>query len=141
MDNLGDNFDDGDVDPAAEFLAREQTQLAGLEDDLNPSNVPIGVTQTLSNGSGSSFEIIDSAENQLANNVNENGLTNGFTAVNSDDDTSSPIITSKIEREEPEKIKKWREEQKTRLEEKDANEEKKKRRITSSSKKRIGRMV
>lgn len=50
MDNFGDNFDDGDVDPAAEFLAREQTQLAGLEDDLNTTNVPIGVTQTLSNG-------------------------------------------------------------------------------------------
>lgn len=50
MDNFGDNFDDGDVDPAAEFLAREQTQLAGLEDDLNTANVPIGVTQTLSNG-------------------------------------------------------------------------------------------
>lgn len=33
-------------------------------------------------------------------------------------DTSSPIITPKVEREEPEKIKKWREEQKTRLEEK-----------------------
>jgi hypothetical protein len=33
-------------------------------------------------------------------------------------DTSSPIIAPKIEREEPEKIKKWREEQKTRLEEK-----------------------
>lgn len=33
-------------------------------------------------------------------------------------DTSSPIISSKVEREEPEKIKKWREEQKTRLEEK-----------------------
>ncbi|XP_022170902.1 clathrin light chain isoform X3 [Myzus persicae] len=105
MDNFGDNFDDGDVDPAAEFLAREQTQLAGLEDDLNTPNVPIGVTQTLSN---------------------ENGLTNGFTATNSDDDTSSPINAPKIEREEPEKIKKWREEQKTRLEEKDADEEKKK---------------
>ncbi|XP_022170904.1 clathrin light chain isoform X5 [Myzus persicae] len=90
MDNFGDNFDDGDVDPAAEFLAREQTQLAGLEDDLNTPNVPIGVTQTLSN------------------------------------DTSSPINAPKIEREEPEKIKKWREEQKTRLEEKDADEEKKK---------------
>lgn len=50
MDNFGDNFDDSDVDPAAEFLAREQTQLAGLEDDLNTPNVPIGVTQTLSNG-------------------------------------------------------------------------------------------
>jgi len=33
-------------------------------------------------------------------------------------DTASPIITPKVEREEPEKIKKWREEQKTRLEEK-----------------------
>jgi len=31
-------------------------------------------------------------------------------------DTSSPINAPKIEREEPEKIKKWREEQKTRLE-------------------------
>lgn len=50
MDNFGDNFDDGDVDPAAEFLAREQSQLAGLEDDLNTPNVPIGITQTLSNG-------------------------------------------------------------------------------------------
>lgn len=109
MDNFGDNFDDGDVDPAAEFLAREQSQLAGLEDDLNTPNVPIGITQTLSNGnnqlviiaeyschlpalwsffwyifflcsacfafneqlgSGSSFEIIDSAENQLPNTAN-----------------------------------------------------------------------
>lgn len=29
-----DNFDDNNVDPAAEFLAREQSQLAGLEEDL-----------------------------------------------------------------------------------------------------------
>ncbi|XP_050436173.1 clathrin light chain isoform X1 [Adelges cooleyi] len=136
MDNFGDNFDDGDVDPAAEFLAREQTQLAGLEDDLNTANIPIGVTQTLSNGSGSSFEIIDSAENQLTNTANENGLTNG-TATHSDDDTPSPVITPKVEREEPEKIKKWREEQKTRLEEKDANEEKKKEELRLIAKKEL----
>ncbi|XP_025410466.1 clathrin light chain isoform X5 [Sipha flava] len=116
MDNFGDNFEDGDVDPAAEFLAREQTQLAGLEDDLNTTNVPIGVTQTLSN---------------------ENGLTNGFTAAHSDDDTSSPIITPKVEREEPEKIKKWREQQKTRLEEKDADEEKKKEELRQVAKKEL----
>ncbi|XP_050436198.1 clathrin light chain isoform X3 [Adelges cooleyi] len=115
MDNFGDNFDDGDVDPAAEFLAREQTQLAGLEDDLNTANIPIGVTQTLSN---------------------ENGLTNG-TATHSDDDTPSPVITPKVEREEPEKIKKWREEQKTRLEEKDANEEKKKEELRLIAKKEL----
>lgn len=32
---MADQFDDYEVDPAAEFLAREQTQLAGLEEDLN----------------------------------------------------------------------------------------------------------
>lgn len=34
MDGFGDNFDQNDVDPAAEFLAREKDQLAGLEDEL-----------------------------------------------------------------------------------------------------------
>lgn len=34
MADFGDNFD---VDPAAEFLAREQDQLAGLEDELKPA--------------------------------------------------------------------------------------------------------
>jgi hypothetical protein len=36
MDGFGDNFDQPEVDPAAEFLAREHDQLAGLEDELNP---------------------------------------------------------------------------------------------------------
>ncbi len=36
MDAFGDDFTTAgaEVDPAAEFLAREQDQLAGLEDDL-----------------------------------------------------------------------------------------------------------
>lgn len=37
MDGFGDNFDDNDVDPAAEFIAREQNQLAGLEDEVQPA--------------------------------------------------------------------------------------------------------
>lgn len=37
MDGFGDNFDQADVDPAAEFLAREKDQLAGLEDDITPN--------------------------------------------------------------------------------------------------------
>lgn len=32
MDGFADNFDQAEVDPAAEFLAREQNDLAGLED-------------------------------------------------------------------------------------------------------------
>ena len=35
MDEFGDNFDQPEVDPAAEFLAREQEKLAGLEDEFN----------------------------------------------------------------------------------------------------------
>lgn len=41
MDNFGDNFEDNDVDPAAEFLAREQNELAGLEDELKPVAPPV----------------------------------------------------------------------------------------------------
>ncbi|XP_011632419.1 clathrin light chain [Pogonomyrmex barbatus] len=42
MDAFGDNFvNEPDVDPAAEFLAREQDQLAGLEDDITPMAVTL----------------------------------------------------------------------------------------------------
>lgn len=37
MDAFGDNFDQPEQDPAAEFLAREQNALAGLEDELSPA--------------------------------------------------------------------------------------------------------
>lgn len=40
MDGFGDNFDQTDVDPAAEFLAREKDQLAGLEDQLGALVIP-----------------------------------------------------------------------------------------------------
>lgn len=37
MEGFGDNFTE--LDPAADFLAREQNELAGLEDDLNPATL------------------------------------------------------------------------------------------------------
>lgn len=48
MDAFGDNFDQNDVDPAAEFLAREKDQLAGLEDELNEqvSGAPMSQPKT-----------------------------------------------------------------------------------------------
>lgn len=39
MDGFGDNFDQADVDPAAEFLAREKDQLAGLEEELKATHL------------------------------------------------------------------------------------------------------
>lgn len=32
-----DDFEPSEIDPAAEFLAREQDELAGLEDDVKPA--------------------------------------------------------------------------------------------------------
>ncbi|CAB0036131.1 unnamed protein product [Trichogramma brassicae] len=96
MDAFGDNFvNEPEVDPAAEFLAREQDQLAGLEVEI-PSS-----TSVLQNA----------AEN------------NHF---------QPPPV-----KEEPEKIKKWREEQKARLEQKDAEEEKKKEEWKIAAKKEL----
>ncbi|XP_071455253.1 clathrin light chain isoform X3 [Hetaerina americana] len=132
MDGFGDNFNQPEVDPAAEFLAREQDQLAGLEDELNPTPIPTtnGETPLQTDHTGS-FEMIDGFGQQdgfdqmgMSGEIavpEESGLTEN------DNEFSTPVSApvKNIIREEPEKIKKWREEQKERLELKDANEEKK----------------
>lgn len=89
-----DNFEGSAEDPAAEFLAREQNQMAGLEDD---------------NFGGESAAPAAQADIGGAEPT-------GYEAVAQADRI----------REEPEKIKKWREEQKIRLEKKDKESEEKK---------------
>ncbi|XP_071455252.1 clathrin light chain isoform X2 [Hetaerina americana] len=144
MDGFGDNFNQPEVDPAAEFLAREQDQLAGLEDELNPTPIPTtnGETPLQTDHTGS-FEMIDGFGQQdgfdqmgMSGEIavpEESGLTeNDNAAIGVESSVnqmkfSTPVSApvKNIIREEPEKIKKWREEQKERLELKDANEEKK----------------
>uniref|UniRef100_T1HM45 Clathrin light chain n=4 Tax=Rhodnius TaxID=13248 RepID=T1HM45_RHOPR len=36
-----DNFKEVEVDPAADFLAREQNELAGLEEELKPAGITV----------------------------------------------------------------------------------------------------
>lgn len=105
MDGFADNFDQPEVDPAAEFLAREQNELAGLDDDITPATAS-APAPAVTNGDAPIENQLDSAET-------------------AEEDIPSPAHRPTPVREEAEKIKKWREEQKTRLEEKDANEEKK----------------
>ncbi|XP_014599492.1 PREDICTED: clathrin light chain isoform X4 [Polistes canadensis] len=129
MDAFGDNFvNDTEVDPAAEFLAREQDQLAGLEDEIPPVSIATAAAPT--NGEGSdvegSFEIIDT----IVQPTECSTLPTLDAFV--DTVSSAPQI-----KEEPEKIRKWREEQKTRLEEKDAEEEKKKEEWREAAKKEL----
>ncbi|XP_015834774.1 clathrin light chain isoform X5 [Tribolium castaneum] len=100
MSNFGDAFDQPEVDPAAEFLAREQDDLAGLEDEVKPAAI--------------SAPVVNGDAHLKAENDKLRGVS-----------PSPPPLNREV-REEPEKIKKWREEQIKRLEEKDAEEEKKK---------------
>ncbi|RZF38250.1 hypothetical protein LSTR_LSTR014067 [Laodelphax striatellus] len=188
MDGFNDNFDETEVDPAAEFLAREQDDLAGLEDELKPAVAPPvvnGGTHLAATESTGSFEMINSiGQNEVANSdtTTPANVTNGqdanacppssaisssssppppptssslssSVAVNCLGDqqpadsnvatvnattvaphvNSSPLKTPAV-REEPEKIKKWREDQKKSLEEKDLNEEKKKEELRTAAK-------
>ncbi|CAK1578840.1 unnamed protein product [Parnassius mnemosyne] len=121
MDDFGDNFVLPDVDPAAEFLAREQNQLAGLEDELETS-APPPITTPASNG------LEDFVEIPSATAFEANGLI---------DVEPAPAPVFRQEREEPEKIRIWREEQKKRLEEKDEEEERKKEEMLKIAKKEL----
>ncbi|XP_022649813.1 clathrin light chain B-like isoform X5 [Varroa jacobsoni] len=92
-------------DPAADFLAREQADLAGIEDDV----AAIQVHQL--NGNGPSPPASES--NGTALSV-----------------PSEP-------RQEPEKIRKWREEQKRIIEQKDAVEEIRKEELRKEAQKEL----
>lgn len=102
-----------EADPAAEFLAREQSNFAGLEDDI-PEVPELSATNgELTNGNG----ITDN------DNLEDFGIGNNGDDFISQDRPPSPLSSSSpqtifSQREEPEKIRIWREEQKMRLEEK-----------------------
>lgn len=142
MSGFGDNFDQGEVDPAAEFLAREQNELAGLEDEVKPAAV--AVSSTLINGddptnSAGSFEMVDNFDQDGIDKKEPFDQEIGLDIKKesySDSGVSPPISWSQP-REEPEKIKIWREEQVKRLEEKDKEEEKKKEELREIAKKEL----
>ncbi|XP_041973250.1 clathrin light chain isoform X2 [Aricia agestis] len=126
MDEFADNFVQPEVDPAAEFLAREQNQLAGLEDDLETSAPPPVATSTSPSGLDDFVEIPSSAD------FDANDLLDEEPAP-----AAQPMTVFKQEREEPEKIRLWREEQKKRLQEKDEEEERKKQEMLKVAKKEL----
>ncbi|XP_044747936.1 clathrin light chain isoform X2 [Coccinella septempunctata] len=131
MDNF-DNFDK-EVDPAAEFLSREQNELAGLEDEVKPAVQFIPqVNGDEPTNSASSFEIIEGNEQDGFEILKQ--TDDHLKTLNGSSRGASPIP---VAREEPEKIRKWREEQIKRLEEKDAEEEKKKQELREIAKKEL----
>nr|XP_040235957.1 clathrin light chain isoform X3 [Anopheles coluzzii] len=150
MNAFGDNFEQqSEVDPAAEFLAREQNALAGLEDEIPPvaagagtsangsvngDPVPKAESTGLENELNGSFEMISNADAQ-----DPPTTTTGDNNLNTEDDNDdfAGFTVPKQVTEEPEKIRKWREDQKARLEEKDREEERKKDELREQARKEL----
>lgn len=95
-------------DPAADFLAREQADLAGIEDDVAAIQV-----------------------HQLNGNV-----ISGPSPPASESNGTALSVPSEP-RQEPEKIRKWREEQKRIIEQKDAVEEIRKEELRKEAQKEL----
>lgn len=119
MDGFGDNFvpnGNGEaVDPAAEFLAREQEELSGLED---PSVVNESQEEQ---DNQTNFDHFPSEVNGTVEN-NEMVTPQDNTAAAASQ-TPERVITP-VPRIDPEAIRIWRENHQEKLIEKDASEEK-----------------
>ncbi|XP_013787181.1 clathrin light chain-like isoform X2 [Limulus polyphemus] len=115
-------------DPAAEFLAREQDELAGLEDDVNFES------STLTTAESEAHQV--TADYQNDNDFMGDGETDMFAFGENNEPLQmngtqepTPTLSSSakpVVREEPEKICKWREEHQKMLERKDEEERLKK---------------
>uniref|UniRef100_A0A674DMS0 Clathrin light chain n=1 Tax=Salmo trutta TaxID=8032 RepID=A0A674DMS0_SALTR len=94
-----------DEDPAAAFLAQQESEIAGIENDEGFSILDSG-------------EVPTSLDNNLTGdkrfNFQSNGPSDAYSAISSADRLQA----------EPESLRKWREEQRERLEVLDANSRK-----------------
>ncbi|XP_053788455.1 clathrin light chain A isoform X3 [Vidua macroura] len=106
--------DGGEEDPAAAFLAQQENEIAGIENDEGYGILENGeVPEALQGPEGLGADAVD-------------GVANGDVYQESNGPTDCYAAISQVDRlqSEPESIRKWREEQKERLEQLDANSRK-----------------
>ncbi|XP_058679681.1 clathrin light chain A isoform X2 [Ammospiza nelsoni] len=106
--------DSGEEDPAAAFLAQQENEIAGIENDVGYGILENGeVPEALQGPEGLGADAVD-------------GVINGDVYKESNGPTDCYAAISQVDRlqSEPESIRKWREEQKERLEQLDANSRK-----------------
>uniref|UniRef100_A0A4W5QV21 Clathrin light chain n=1 Tax=Hucho hucho TaxID=62062 RepID=A0A4W5QV21_9TELE len=104
-----------DEDPAAAFLAQQESEIAGIENDegfsiLDGGEVPTSLDNNLT---GDANDAVDGAVNGDIHQES-NGPSDAYSAISSADRLQA----------EPESLRKWREEQSERLEVLDANSRK-----------------
>lgn len=129
------------VDPAAEFLAQQQAEMAKIEntgfdafgDFNNPAQSSNSQTAVLSSG----FEEEDPFGVETSEAANNFEPLDTFQQQPKQNDFYSAISSVDRLSNEPEKLKVWREENRKRLETKDADEEVKKREWKEAAKKEL----
>ncbi|XP_074935298.1 clathrin light chain A isoform X1 [Phalacrocorax aristotelis] len=107
-------LDGAEEDPAAAFLAQQENEIAGIENDEGYSILESGeVPAALQGPEGLDSGAVD-------------GVLNGDVYKESNGPPDSFAAISQVDRlqSEPESIRRWREEQKERLEQLDANSRK-----------------
>ncbi|XP_013115211.2 clathrin light chain [Stomoxys calcitrans] len=128
-----------EVDPAAEFLAQEKAILGDLEAEISGSTT--NVTQAAAAASDDAGLLGGDMNELNAGSGGGNGglesSTGSFEMIGGDNNDINPISGPPPSRIEPEKIRKWREEQQQRLEEKDREEERKKEELRQQAKKEL----
>lgn len=140
--DFGDDFaTKEEVDPAADFLAREQSVLGDLEAEITGGSAKSAtaastiddaqVPSLLNTGAELGSDLLAATGGGLESS------TGSFEVIGSESNEPVGISGPPPSREEPEKIKKWREDQKKRLEEKDLEEERKKEELRAHSKKEL----
>ncbi|XP_073841030.1 clathrin light chain [Musca autumnalis] len=126
-----------EVDPAAEFLAQEKAILGDLEAEISGSTTNVIKTAAaVADDAG----LLGGDINELGGSGGSGGLessTGSFEMIGGDNNEINPISGPPPSRIEPEKIRKWREEQQQRLEEKDREEERKKEELRQQAKKEL----
>ncbi|XP_056624879.1 clathrin light chain B isoform X2 [Triplophysa dalaica] len=110
---FSDNGVHVEEDPAAEFLAQQQNEIAVIENDdagfgeLDDGGPPPAESDTYTSFGG-----------DFGGTTSVNG--DMFQDANSTNDSYSAIAQVDIQRQEPESLRKWREEQRDRLEQLDS---------------------
>ncbi|XP_030571522.1 clathrin light chain [Drosophila novamexicana] len=142
--DFGDDFaTKEEVDPAAEFLAREQSVLGDLEAEITGGSATNAAAAAAPATDDGLLGGLVSAGAELGSELSANigggfeSSTGSFEVIGSESNEPVGISGPPPSREEPEKICKWREEQKQRLEEKDLEEERKKEELRQQSKKEL----
>ncbi|NXD29255.1 CLCA protein, partial [Spelaeornis formosus] len=111
---LSDASEGAEEDPAAAFLAQQENEIAGIENDEGYDILENGeVPEALEGPEGLGADAADGVVNGDVYQES-NGPTDCYAAISQADRLQS----------EPESIRKWREEQKERLEQLDANSRK-----------------